>query len=598
MKRIKYNLITLLVLSGLLFSCNEDRLNLENLGAYDPGVVWNSAETAQYYVNNLYTIFGDGWTSAGEWTEESSGIVQQGAVTTDNGAQSSWPYSTVRRINTGLRDAQASSLSDNDKSRIMGQLCFLRAWLYFGMVFQHGGVPIIKEAQSVDDDLYVTRNTTAECFDFIIEDLDFAIASGIDNMSRGSKYGMIDKGAAKAFKGRVLLYKASPMFNPGNPWNNAYWQDAYNANKQAYIDLSAYGFSLVSSYANLFNDQRGQSFENSEYILPKIYKYPNSALGWRERQRRPLSVSTGDTGSDQPVWEHILLYPMLDGRSIGESTKYPYTLNTYFRNRDPRFYKNIYYNGGLAEVAFTLPAAGRRQYCTDDLGSLAYPLAFYDYVRLPPVANEYSRTGFFPRKGIMESNDADNLNNNDIDYPFIRFAEVLLNYAEAANETGHLNEAVEMLKLLRARAGIEPGMDNNYGINSGSREALREVIQDETAIELYQEGRRWPNMRRWRRLNELDLKQKHLLYARVREEVWANPAHTALVAGKNPALNELLPEDFTYQVYTFISPGGLTTSYLPETYYFFPIKRSHIELNSNLEQNIGWDNGTFDPTLH
>ena len=131
-----------------------------------------------------------------------------------------------------------------------------------------------------------------------------------------------------------------------------------------------------------------------------------------------------------------------------------------------------------------------------------------------------------------------------------------------------------------------------------NRESIRDVIQNETAIELYQEGRRFANMRRWRRLGEWDLQKKHIIYARVKEEFWVDAAHSALVPGKNPALYQLLPEDFTYDVYPLITGDNLATQYIPEKYYYFPaIRLAELELNNKLEQNIGWDDGTFDPKL-
>src|SRR5690606_40245092 len=94
------------------------------------------------------------------------------------------------------------------------------------VLFRSGGVPYIKVPQDrYEDDLYVSRNTTAECFDFIMEDLDQAIALLPERILPSSgEYGKIDGNFAKAFKAKVLLYKASPQFNPSNPWDNSYCQ--------------------------------------------------------------------------------------------------------------------------------------------------------------------------------------------------------------------------------------------------------------------------------------------------------------------------------------------------------------------------------------
>ena len=592
MKRLNISLIIVLFsVIGIFNSCN-DALDLKNISNYDPADVWNNLETSQFYVNNMMSsTLGGGWGFDGGWSDESSQYILVDAVNESNGTMKSWSYGTVRRINIGLQEAEHGAMNDDDKSIIMGQLQFLRAVLYFRMTFTHGGVPIIKHPQEVDEDLYVFRNTTAECFDFIIEDLDAAIGSKMRDRAIGGYYGGLSKAAAKALKGRVLLYKASPMFNPSNPWGNSYWNDAYSANKTAYNDLKTLGFNLLPSYGDLFDDQNGSDFENDEYILTKILKYPNSSRGWAAKTLRPLSQTEGSTGANQPTWEHVEKYPMLDGSPIGTSSKYAYSVDNYFENRDSRFYENIYYNACIAEFQII---SGRRQYNTGDLGTAGPAGAMEDYLRID-TDNGYNRTGFFPKKGIQEENINALTTNNDIDFPFIRLAEVMLNYAEAANETGHMDEALDMLKLIRMRAGIEAGGDGNYGIDASSKEALRAVIQNETAIELMNEGFRFNNMRRWRRLSDWNGQEKHMLYARVKPEYWVVIGQE-LVAGKDAKLFELLPEDFTYEVLPFVDASGNTNQVLPDTYYFFPIRVNEIETNDNIEQNVGWG-GTFDPTL-
>ncbi len=581
---------------GMLNGCDalNDRLDLDNIGSYDPGNIWNAEETAQYVVNDLISLtIGGGWSNVGGWGDECAIYNQVNAVTVDNGTQKYWPYGTVRRLNQALLDADAGGLTEAELSRIKGQIYFLRAYVYFGMVMQHGGVPIITHPQSRDEDLFVFRNTTAETFNFIIEDLDRALASGMLDRAQGGNYGRLSKAAVKAFKGRVLLHKASPMFNPNNPWDNQYWQAAYNANKQAYTDLSALGFSLVPTYDDIFKSTKGQIDENSEYILLNILRHPTSNMGWRTRQIRPLSKSSGDTSYDQPYWEFIELYPMADGYPIGESPNYEYTVDTYFANRDPRFYRSIIYNAGPTNFGEEF----NRIYTTDELDGLApYFDSWADVVRgRPGTFMIWNRTGFFPKKQIMEENTLTTIQENDKDFPFIRFAEVIMNLAEAANETGNQAEALEMLKLIRARAGIEPGGDGNYGIDNSGREALRAVIHNERAIEFLWEHKRFTDMRRWRRLHEWDQREMHVLYPTVKPEYWVDYL-TEIVPEKDPSQYLLLPEDFNYTPLV-LNSGGITYSVYPENYYFFPIQLSHLELNPNLEQNIGWDNGTFDPTL-
>src|SRR5690606_15392824 len=143
---------------------------------------------------------------------------------------------------------------------------------YFDMVKYHGGVPYLTYPQDrYEDDLYVPRNSTAECFDLLIDDLDQAIALLPQYIPPTSEdYGKIDGNFALAFKAKVLLYKASPQFNPENPWDNANWENAYTVNQQAYESLKSQGYELVDDYSNIALDER-----NSEVVFSVINTYPN-----------------------------------------------------------------------------------------------------------------------------------------------------------------------------------------------------------------------------------------------------------------------------------------------------------------------------------
>src|SRR5690606_34528794 len=122
-----------------------------------------------------------------------------------------------------------------------------------------GGIPYITEAQDAEeDDLNTPRNSTPETFDLLIGDLDDAISLLPETIEKGSDdYGRIDGNFATAFKAKVLLYKASPQFNPSNPFNNSHWQEAHVANKLAYEQLLENGYALTEDYANITLQEQG-----------------------------------------------------------------------------------------------------------------------------------------------------------------------------------------------------------------------------------------------------------------------------------------------------------------------------------------------------
>ncbi|GAA5222439.1 hypothetical protein GCM10025777_30700 [Membranihabitans marinus] len=560
--------------------CGNVLNQVEDLGNYPAEGVFNDKQIVNAYLASIYNNSFGGWpVNNGNLADETGGIIADGYLTPSNGTFKFWPYSTIRKINILLAEMENSILETEDKNDAIGQAKFVRAYLYYNMVLYYGGVPILEEPQELTDDLLVSRNSTAECFAFIESDLDDAIALLADR-NVGDDLGKIDKSIALAFKGKVLLLKASPQFNPDNPYDNSYWSNAYEANKEAIDFLENQGFGLLSNYVDVF-----ETDGNNEVIFPVIYSDPVKTNGRREDAVRPLSESKNATGGDQPIWQFAEAHTMLDGKMPGES-KYNYSETNFWENRDPRFEYNLVWNGAIYPLS---GKTSRRQYT---MANVALSVdAFANVVQ----GESHYRTGLFCRKGIDESLATELVTTNDYDWPEIRFAEVLFNFAEAANETGRSEEAIEVVKRIRERAGIEAGDDNSYGIGSGlSREETRELILHEKYIEMSFEGFRFFDLRRHRMLDKLDGMRKYGVMAvkvngRSQEEV--TPDDIALAN-----TYQLLPEDFEYNIVELIT-NGPKEMVMPESYYFFPIALSEIERNPNLEQNIGWEGGSFDPTL-
>ncbi|WP_316818461.1 RagB/SusD family nutrient uptake outer membrane protein [Pedobacter nyackensis] len=570
MKNINYIVCLLAFLLSIL-GCKRI-LDVENVSAFDPNKVWNDPQLAQAYLNNIYhNVFG-GWpVDNGRNADELFGNLEVDAVNTSSDAFKRWPYATVRNINILLSEIDKGRLSASIKDPIKGQAYFMSAFLYFNTVIYHGGVPIIDKPQGINDELRVKRNSTKECFDFIESNLQKA-ATLLPDKYTGDNRGKIDKATVLAFLGRVLLYKASPQFHPTNPYGNTDWAKAYEANKQAKDQLAVLGYDLNPDYAGIWSkNNKG----NKETIFSVIFKKTSKANGRREDSCRPLSESKNSTGGDQPIWEMIEAYPMKDGFQIGTSPTYTYNLQTYWMNRDPRFYASIVYNGALYELS---GKTGRKQYT-------AAGVAHQDDMFGP--GQNYPRTGFYPLKGMDPTLEQTNVTNNETDWIELRYAEVLLNFAEAANETGKFNEALDILMRIRKRAGIDPGANNLYGFGANlGKDDMRKAIHRERRIEFVFEGKRFDDLRRTRSLNIIDGMRKNGLLATLRE-------------GKKPADGGaylLKPEDFIYNVLPLLGNGTNVMS-TPNTYYFFPINKVEIDKNPNLVQNVGWDGGTFNPTL-
>lgn len=542
--------------------------------SYSPDNVWNDEKLSDAYLSNLYSITFTGWpVNSGMYADETSGIIGQNFVMPNNDEFKYWPYEKIYKINLMLEGLEEGTIKDELKTKLKGEALFLRAYHYFKTLIYHGGIPYITNVQEQgEDDLYVARNSSAECFDLLVKDLDEAIAS-LPERNVGNDYGHIDASAALALKAKVLLYKASPQFNPQSGYANKYVDEAYTVNKEAYETLLSRGYGLVSDYTDVF-ETKG----HNEAVIAVIYNNPNKKDGRNELTCRPLSQSKDNTGGDQVVWDLVEAYPMKDGKKIGSSDKYAYDIQTYWENRDPRFEASQVWNGSVFELS---SITGRRQYTVYNIAALDDVFS----INLP----SYYRTGFYPRKGIMESNPREEVSNNDFDWLEMRFAEVMFNYAEIACAKGITDVGYNVLKQIRERAGIEPGADEMYGLPANmTADEMRIALLDEKRIEFVFEGQRFWDLRRNRMLKQIDGTRKYGLLGEYKGEITADVQRKA----NN---YELVPEDFTYKVQELFITGE-KIMYLPDSYYFFPIKQSSIEQNSNLLQNKDWG-GSFNPAL-
>ena len=396
---------------------------------------------------------------------------------------------------------------------------------------------------------------------------------------------------ARAFKAKVLLLQCSPLFNPSNQWDNQYWQEAYTAAKEAYDFAIANGSQLTKNYSDIWLVEQG-----AEVIFPVINSNPNKVSSYLGNTR-PVSVSRS-TNSSNPTWEFVKSVPMADGKMFDDPTGKYYAgteeefAQKFWENRDPRFYEVVLYNGANFPVAEK--PSNYRQY--NALGLVDKDDAYgVNPAASTNAVNNDVYSGFYNYKGADNSLTQANVLTYDIDYQLMRFPEVMFIYAEAANETGHMDEAIDMLKQIRERAGIEAGDDGLYGMKVGSREAVRAAILAERNVELCFEGHRFWDLRRTRNMMQLAGQTKHGL-----EAIAINPDGTDMdltTAYEKVRANDMTPGDFRYVIHQIPYTEAAEREFvIEETFYFFPIQKSNIDQNPNLEQNNNWG-GTFNPTM-
>ncbi|MDR0543028.1 MAG: RagB/SusD family nutrient uptake outer membrane protein, partial [Dysgonamonadaceae bacterium] len=239
------SMVFLFVLS--LFSC-EDVLNKKNLENLVEDDLWVEPVLLKGFMDNIMKDNLPGPERSISITDEGYGQYSLDLpydilnINTGPSEIEKWFYSGIRNINMFLDNIDKcpeTKLSNAEKNDYIAQMKVLRAYKYFQMVRVYGGVPLLLHAQSIEDDLYVYRAKTSECIRQIIQDLDDAIAMGDDfPMKRAdADGGRINRAAALAIKGRVLLYYASPQFTKQTPAGtkdvNTRWSEAYAAHKAA-----------------------------------------------------------------------------------------------------------------------------------------------------------------------------------------------------------------------------------------------------------------------------------------------------------------------------------------------------------------------------
>jgi len=602
----KLNILTLAAcLITLMFSSCKKVLEKQDLGSFTPGQVYGDSITTKLSVDYIYSqnqpswfgnvgglsgtvntlseeVYGDNVFVKGTATSES--VTDIGAINTSGN------YFKIRTINMFIRDVNAGTMERATKNRFIAQAYFWRAFRYFELVKLYGGVPVVlvpldAVGQEAKDAALLPRNSTSETFAQIARDLDSCIKYIPVRWPKNDDYGRITKGAAQAYKGRILLYFASPEFNPGNDVSR--WQAAYQANTEAITTLSANGFGLYSKFdASMWTTEGsngGSTPRNPEAVFATLYNTGTTDIGQNNNSYPNSTVpkyigSTG--GSNLPTWDMALAFPMKDGKDIGASTKYTYNLGTFYKDRDPRFDQTIAYNGASWPLA----------------GNPNYRLWTYYFTRsnaLVSTESAVTSSGLYLRKGIDPTLTLANFQNAGTDWIEIRYAEVLLNQAECAAELGNA-AAYTNLIAIRKRAGIEAGADGLYGLTAGmSGQQLVNAVMKERQIELAFEGKRFWDLRR-RKLLESTLNGKRRLGVTIALKN-NNTNNDYLLPTRDASASTNL--DALYTSTFTVTTKELDTyniTYQPGV-YFFGIPTNSLQNNINLKQNNTWG-GTFDPT--
>lgn len=483
-KFIKYSTIVAGASLLLLTSCNS--LDLAPTNKFTEDNYWTSAEKANMVLNMAYSQM----TNADYFfkTEALSDNVYEGRGSTSEKAISSgqadasngrfsgeWKdcYAGIKTCHTFLENVdRITGMDETLKTRMKAEARFIRAYLYFRLTTWFGDVPLFDHDLSLSESKTIARTPQADVLAFIRSELD-AVATNLPAKGAYAEAdkGRITSGAAIALKARTYLYS--------NDWANVV------TNCEKLINSTEYGqYSLFSSYEGLFLPANEN---NSEVILDLEY-VPSLRTWGNYYDYAPLSVGAR-VNVLAPTQELVNDYIMTNGKGINESGS-GYIETSPYKNRDPRFAATVVYHeyqwkkaDGTLQTIYIKPGTAPTQAAAVD--------------EYKGQGTNSTSTGYYMRKYYDPTALASMT--SGLNLILIRYADVLLMYAEAKNELGQMNESVwnMTIKALRTRAGFtDPGA---LAFNASATKAeLQNCIRRERRCELALEGLRIYDLRRWK----------------------------------------------------------------------------------------------------
>lgn len=526
-----------------VMACQDDILDKEPLDIISEAVVWSDQSLVDAYLAHQYyntpVMVNDAPSAKNisspydgmEWTEMFIGSCAMSTISdeaktawwywgdirgyksfgiTINGGFSEYmelPYKTIRNLNEIITNLSGK---DEDWTKLrVAEARFLRAFNYFAMVKRYGGVPLITKVQQMNDpeeELFPKRNSEKEIYDFIIQEMD-EIAPVLKNtvdIGRPNDY------AAMALKCRAALYAGSiAQFGKvqldgllGFPASDAssYYQKSYDA--ASYI-ISSGKYALydadedkVTNFKNVFIKKN-----TSEAILVRQHDNTDgfnngNSWGWNfVMAPKPHAWNCGWTTA--PYLEMAEAFEKIDGSS-GKLDRDAvqqglWSMEELWKDKDPRFFASIWTN----ETPWMDGKVDLHNGLIDAEGNLLENQS-QSYENVPAWGNQVVEGLFHTSFGVLKYCDdvtakamSGYMANSSNDYLIFRYAEILLNYAEAAFELGKQEEALESINKIRNRAGIALLSTID-----------REKIRHERKVELAFEAHRYWDVRRWRTATE------------------------------------------------------------------------------------------------
>lgn len=636
MKPTYQHLSTIVLFAGLVFSaCKKDFLNIKPSGEVQASDTWKDPALTEAFVTDVYNGLGNGGFDEEElsslsdeavFTHAGRGInvVNEGTLGPSNPGKVSetymWGitsdnkdmYTKIGAANLALEKLPTASFSDTALiHRLQGEAHFLRAYYYHQLLRYYGGVPLVTHTYDLNQDYSIARSSFEDCVNFIVKECDSAVALLNGRvMSKGRANAI----AALALKSRILLYAASDLHDIptaktksstiagySNPELLGYvsgdrlsrWQKALDAAKAVLDAAPAAGYKLnlgapVSAEEGRKNYVSiamggGSKFKETDASAASELLFERDFTANQDDAGKYVGLHNGPNGyhnwaGNTPIQQLVDDYEYMDSSDAANPKAVKFDWNNPvhaaapYKNRDPRFYATILYDGAGWKprnlISGNVDPANQIQ--TGSYETDKGMLAGLD-TRQSSIENwNGSWTGYYMHKFIdPDPAIVDNTTRQYIPWPFFRYTEAVLNYVEALIELGREDEARSWLNKIRFRAGM-PAITE-------SGDALKQHYRNERRIELVYEEHRYHDARRWM----------------IAKETLGRKIKFINITGKlKPGATAPTPYRHDESIYTYTykpqEDVSLENRQWVDKMYFRPIPRDEMNKNNKLVQNPGY----------
>lgn len=622
--KIKSSLLWLSLLGLGVASCDGSFLDQTATNDLNEAVVFGDSTYASGFLTQIYTDVGfdtDGDRFGGHNTGSSNGGLQvacdeaefrpSSSITTGMAFATGtvnpvivtddvWKtcYRQIRACNTFLSKIDKTPMVESTRKQYIAECHVLRAWYYYMLVRHYGGVPVIGDTlYTADDKVKAERDTYEYCINYIVNEVQTALNMKVLRpRTSGSTNGRVNEAVCLGLLSRVYLDAASPLHNnPEGQWGTPETKDllgypTYDKERwlksltasRSIMTMTTGDYRIYEVHADKDNgnaDELGWGYyavqiaaDFADVTAYGDFKYPYGAyqeIIFQKKEPEGIRVCDlycppscgGDKYGGYIYWDLCEAFPMIDGKAIDDPT------GKYYSGYDPRAPKQ-YRDPRLGNVA---TFNNQQQMSGGDKTHMVF--TYIGDGQTDDAIYSGSPTGLYIKKMVHRNCAGNYFVEPPMSRPLIRFAEILLNYAEAANEYygpdwsenlgGVEMNPYECLKLIRRRAGIEAGEDGMYGLKANmTQDEMRKAIQLERRLELCFEGFRFFDVRRWMIAEETDNQMMHGL-------------ELTLPSGANKANNA----SYTWRIV------DVRKHVFRPSMYFFPIPYNETVKTPDLIQN-------------